>query len=247
MTRYFIVILVFLFAGPAATTDNPDDSIKILKKLDSYRITYDKFYLKLKLTSLKNNKIKETAVFDVYICGSDKSLVIAKKYKTKDMKILYREKNMWVQLPRTRRPIRITPVQRLMGEASNGDVAQLSYAEDYALEPVGKEKIDGIFFFKLKLSARNKSATYNKIVLFARADDYLPVKAEYYLTSGKHYKTAYFEKYCMVGGKKTLQKMTIYDEVKKDCKTTFEYFDIKEKELPAKYYNKNYLIHIKGL
>ena len=32
--------------------------------------------------------------------------------------------DMWVYLPDTSRPIRITPLERLSGDASNGDVAR---------------------------------------------------------------------------------------------------------------------------
>jgi hypothetical protein len=41
--------------------------------------------------------------------------------------------------------------------------------------------------------------------------------------------------------------MTIHDEVEKGRRTTFEYLDMTEQELPARYFNKNYLIHLKGL
>ena len=244
MKKTNLFITVFLFSALQVYADDP---LEILKKLDSYRITYEEFSLQLNLTSYRDNSILETAVFNVYIKGSDKSLVVAQKYRTKDMKMLYADENLWVQLPGARRPVRITPIQRLMGEASNGDVAQLSFVRDYELEVLGDEKIDNVECKKLLLSAKRSSATYNKIILFARKNDHLPVKAEYYLVSGKHFKTAYFEKYFTVGGKKTLQKMTIHDVIKKGYKTTFEYLNVKEIKLPVKYFNKNYLIHIKGL
>lgn len=244
MKKMLLLIITFLLSGSRVFAD---DQIEILEKLDSYRIMYDEFSLRVSITSYRNDKIRETAVFNVYIKGKNRSLVIAQKYRTKDMKMLYSDENLWVQLPGARRPVRITPTQRLMGEASNGDVAQLSFINDYGLEVTGNEEAEGVRCKKLKLTAKRPSATYNKIILYARENDYLPVKAEYYLISGKHFKTAYFEKYFIVNGKKTLQKMTIHDVIKKGCKTTFEYFDIKENKLPAKYFNKNYLIHIKGL
>jgi len=235
----FIICMVF----PGVTAHTQD----ILQKIDAYRILYEQFTLRLKITSYKNGKVREAAEFDVYIDGNDKSLVIAKKYRTKDMKILYVNENMWVQLPNTRRPIRITPIQRLMGEASNGDVARVSYAEDYSAERLGREEIDGIICEKLKLKAVKKSATYNKILLYVSENDYRPVKAEYFMISGKHYKTSFFEEYSILNNRPVLTKMTIYDELRRNSKTTFEYLNIEEKKLPSRYYNKNYMIHIKGL
>ena len=244
MKKLLLFILTVLLSGLNVFAD---DQLEILKKLESYRIMYNEFSLQVNLTSYRNDRIQETAVFNVYIKGQNRSLVIAQKFRTKDMKMLYADENLWVQLPGARRPVRITPIQRLMGEASNGDVAQLSIINNYDLEITGNEEVNGIKCKRLKLTAKRPSATYNKIILYASENDYLPVKAEYYLISGKHFKTAYFEKYFVVGGKKTLQKMTIHDVIKKGYKTTFEYSDIKENKLPVKYFNKNYLIHIKGL
>ena len=231
-----ILMSFFIFISSCLQAD---DSSVILQKVDSFRVTYQQFLLKLNITTFEQNEKKETALFDVYINGKAKSLVVAKKYKTRRMKILYVGENMWVHLPNTRRPLRITPIQRLMGEASIGDVAKISYAEDYAIEPIGQNVITGILCRKLKLHAKKKSATYHKIILYSRQNDYRPVMAEYYLTSGKHFKTAFFDSYKLIDGKITLEKMTIYDELRPGNKTTFEYLNIEEKKLPAKYFNKN--------
>jgi len=163
------------------------------------------------------------------------------------MKLLYVDENLWVQLPNSRRPIRITPIQRLMGEASNGDVARVSLADDYTSEIIGAETINNVNCHKIQLQAKKKSATYHKIILYARQEDFRPVKAEYYVVSGKHIKTAFFEKYSSIAGRLILEQMTIFDELKKDNKTIFEYLNIEEKKIPVKYFNKNYLIHVSDL
>lgn len=100
---------------------------------------------------------------------------------------------------------------------------------------------------KILLSAIKKSATYHKIILYARKQDFRQVKAEYYVISGKHIKTAIFDKFKPVAGRLILEQMTVYDELKKDRKTIFEYLTIAPKTLPAKYFNKNYLIHVSDL
>lgn len=219
----------------------------LLEKIDKYRVPYKEFLVRTKIATYQNDELKETAVFDAYMSGNDKSLVVAKEYKTKGMKLLYVEENLWIQLPTSRRPIRITPIQRLMGEASNGDVARVSLADDYSAEIVGSEIIDGKDCHKMLLMAKKKSATYHKIILYSRKQDYQPVKAEYYVISGKHIKTAFFNKFMFLAGKTILQQMTIYDELKKENKTVFEYTKIEEKQLPVRYFNKNYLINVRDL
>ena len=237
-----IIILILTIITTAAFAQE-----NLLEKIDKFRVPYKEFLVRTKITTYQNDELKETAVFDAYMSGNDKSLVVAKEYKTKGMKLLYVDENLWIQLPTSRRPIRITPIQRLMGEASNGDVARVSLADDYSAEIVGSENIDGVDCHKMLLMAKKKSATYHKIILYSRKQDYQPVKAEYYVVSGKHIKTAFFDKFKPSNGKTILHQMTIYDELKKGNKTVFEYTKIEEKKLPVRYFNKNYLINVRDL
>lgn len=229
------------------TGPQTDESSQILNRIDHFRVPFNDFFIRIRITSYEKERIKETAVFDAYISGAEKSLVIAKDYKTKDLKLLYVEENMWVHLPHTYRPLRITPVQRLMGEASNGDVARVNLSGDYEVERLGTVNLDGVLCLKLKLTAKKKSATYHRIILYVREKDYRSVRAEFFLLSGKHFKTAHYDEYRPIAGKMILSKMTIFDALRKGSKTVFEYILIQEKNLPSKYFNKNYLIHIKDL
>ena len=244
MRKTGILVWCLLSAVLAARAD---ESTTILKRIDAFRMPYDQFLIRVKITSFEEARIKETALFDAYINGNEKSLVIAKKYKTKGLKILYVNENMWIHMPNTHRPLRITPIQRLMGEASNGDVARVGYGDDYTAEYKGEEGVGGVPCQEILLTARKKSATYHKILLYAQRSDFRPVKARFYLLSGKHFKTAIYEHFEPVGGKVILKRMTIYDAIQKGLKTTFEYVLIKEREIPAKYFNKNYLIHVREL
>jgi outer membrane lipoprotein-sorting protein len=239
--KKIILLILTIITTASFAQDN------LLEKIDKYRVPYKEFLVRTKITTYEKDQVKETAIFDAYMNGNDKSLVVAKEYKTKGMKLLYVDENLWIQLPTSRRPIRITPIQRLMGEASNGDVARVSLADDYAAEIIGSENINGVDCHKMLLMAKKKSATYHKIILYSRKEDYRPVKAEYYVISGKHIKTAFFDKFKPMAGKIILEQMTIYDELKTDNKTVFEYLKIEEKQVPVKYFNKNYLINVRDL
>ena len=46
---------------------------------------------------------------------------------------------MWIYMPSARRPIRISPLQRLMGQASNGDVARTNFTVDYNAVGIAEE------------------------------------------------------------------------------------------------------------
>jgi len=52
--------------------------------------------------------------------------VIFKSAVEAGQKMLMLQDNYWLQMPKSRRPIRITPMQKLLGEASVGDISTLS-------------------------------------------------------------------------------------------------------------------------
>lgn len=150
-------------------------------------------------------------------------------------------------MPHTRRPIRITPIQRLMGEASNGDVARVGFGDDYSAVLQGEAEIKGQACLKILLTSRKESSTYHKIIIYVRKTDWRPVQADFFLISGKHFKSAVYESFRPLDGRIILTQMTIFDTVRNGRKTTFIYEKIEKKQLPLKYFNKNYLIHIRGL
>ena len=82
MRKLFLHILFFALFFENSSLAAQND---IIAKLDAYRVPYETFMLSLNLTSFKDGKVDETARFDVYFDGDDRSLVIAKEYSTKDM------------------------------------------------------------------------------------------------------------------------------------------------------------------
>lgn len=243
MVRTALLLAVLLLP----TSMSSEEQVDLLARVDTFPVPFSDFLVRTRITSFENGRVVETALFDVFVSGPEKSLVLARRYRTKGLKLLYAAENMWVHLPNTHRPLRITPIQRLMGEASNGDVARLSLREDYSAELLGTKEVDGVPCHEILLTARKRSATYNTIILHARKGDYRPIRAEFFLLSGRHFKTAFYEEFRPLGEKLVLSRMTIHDALRKDRKTIFEYLSIEEKKLPAKYFNKNYLVHIKDL
>jgi len=236
-------LVLFPLAGEGTMVASGSADARLVR-IDSFRIPDGEFRVRTKISQWEGDRLAETALFDVYVSGSDKSLVIARRYKTEGMRLLYVGENMWVLFPDTQRPIRITPVQRLLGEASNGDVARLGLNADYEVAEESREDIDGVPCLKLLLAAVRKSSTYGRILLFVRASDLRPVKADLFLISGKHAKSAVYEEYRSAGGRTSLARMTIFDRIEPAKRTVFEYLDIVPVALPDKYYNKNYLVHL---
>ncbi|WP_226647153.1 outer membrane lipoprotein-sorting protein [Microbulbifer variabilis] len=108
-------------------------------------------------------------------------------------KILIASRAMWYAKPGLRKPVSISPQQRLVGEAANGDIASTQYARDYTPEYLGTEALDGTPCYKLKLTAATNSATYESIIYYLDRDSLLGVKAEFLTASGMPLKIAQFE------------------------------------------------------
>jgi hypothetical protein len=230
--------------APGEASSPAGDSAEILRKVDAFRAPYPEFVVRVRVTSFEKGRIRETGLFDAYISGPEKSLIIAREHVNRGMKLLYVREDMWVHLPDTHRPLRITPMQRMMGEASNGDIARLSLTEDYTAEESGLEEAEGRSRRRIVLTAVRESAPYHRIVLWVRAENYRAEKAEFYLPSGKRFKTARYEEYKPLEGRLILTKMTISDDLRRGRETTLEYLSFEKRTIPARYFNKNGLVEL---
>jgi outer membrane lipoprotein-sorting protein len=219
----------------AAETPAPQ---KMLEMADQYRVGWDSFALVTRITNFRGDKLEEEAQYEVYL-QKTKSFVKFLNPRDKGRSLLMLEDDMWIYMPSTSRPIRITPMQRLTGNVSNGDVARTNYAGDYEASLLREEQVDGKACYVLELKAKRRGATYPKIQYWIAKSDFAPRKAEFFLTSGKNHKTAYYDAFSDFQGKRLLTRMTIYDKIRKDDRSVMEFLRYTPREIPEKYFNKN--------
>jgi len=237
--RVFLLVLLagFVFAcvavSRAATLTTPD-AAAILKRSDGYRNGWPSYVLHVKITNFESNKADEEKLYEVSQKGTEKTYVEFMSPREKGQHLLMLGDDMWVYLPDTSRPVRITPLERLSGDASNGDVARTNYAADYTPVYVRTEKAGSDDCYVLNLTARRKGATYQRILYWVRVQDNRPVKAEFYLTSGKLIKSATFDDFLTVGGRAQLRRMTLYDEIRHNSHSLLEYSGAVPRSLPDK-------------
>jgi hypothetical protein len=158
---------------------------EILRCSDRSRNGWDTYVVRTTIQNFEDNNLIEEGVFDVRMKGTDKTLVKFLNVDVKGQYLLMIDDDMWIYIPNTRKPIRITPLQRLMGNASNGDVARTRYAEDYTAAFKREESLGGIPCYVLELNAKRDGATYKKIDYWIAKDSFRPQKAEMYMVSGK--------------------------------------------------------------
>jgi len=108
-------------------------------------------------------------------------------------KVLIAARSMWYLKPGLRKPVTVSPQQRLVGEAANGDIAAVQYAREYAPAYLGDAVVEGNDCYKLKLTATEAGATYDTIIYYVDKKTLLGVKAEFLTSSGTVFKSAAFE------------------------------------------------------
>ena len=214
---------------------------EILEKVDQIRAPANTFTFHLKVTVNKNDQDSQ-AEFFVRVKDARKSLVIYKSSPAnKGRVLLLVENNMWIYIPGTRNPLRISPQQQIMGRVSNADAARVVFSLDYEAESVADDVLGGQKVLKISLLAKTTGAAYKNIILWVDNETYQPLKAEFFALSGKLLKTAYFKEYQDVLGKKRPTVLEIHDGIRESEVSIMEYSDIKIEDTPDAYYQKTFM------
>ncbi|PWT98216.1 MAG: outer membrane lipoprotein-sorting protein [Terriglobia bacterium] len=232
MCKKLVCLVAASALSAAAAAIANVDAQALLRQSDAQRNGSASYAVRIKITNFEAGKQDEEHLYAVAQKGLDKTHIEFLSPREKGRFLLMLGDDMWVYLPDTSRPVRITPLERLTGEASNGDVARTNYAYDYDAVYLRTEKVGEVECHVLELTARRKGSTYHKIEFWVRAEDARPVKAEFYLTSGKHIKSATFDAYRQDGERTRLARMTIYDQIRKGSRSVLEYSNFEPRELP---------------
>ncbi len=160
--------------------------------------------------------------------------------------MLKRGSDLWFYDPNTKASIRISPQQRLMGQAANGDVVTVNFARDYGAELAATEDIsDGERrqrkAHKLKLVANSDDATYASIELWIDAGNSQPLKARFYADSGRALKTAYYRRYQNQLGVERPTETVIIDSINPQSVTLLRLSDWTARDIPTTWFNRDYL------
>ncbi len=237
--------LLTVMAGAGAQANAPASAEEILQRADNYRLQTGAAKVVSEVEQFERGELRKAHQYNVYIRPQRMSLVVFKAASEAGQKMLMLEDNYWLLMPNSRRPIRITPMQKLLGEASVGDVSTLTWSEDYEGTIVGPDSLDGASVIKLELQAKTRGASYHGIHLWVDAESYFPRKAELYLKSGKLAKVATFNPLQDKQGLR-VGSMVLQDSIQPEKTTLIHYRTIAAYSLPDKFYNPAYLSRHSG-
>jgi outer membrane lipoprotein-sorting protein len=164
--------------------------------------------------------------------------------------ILFNGSNMWFFDPSSKASVRISPQQRLLGQASNGDVATVNLARDYTARLVGEEKLNDADrvsrdCWHLDLKAATDQAIYSRVEYWVEKGSYKQIKGKFYSDSGRLLKISYYHKYATYLGRLTPGETIVIDAVNQNLVTTMAISDMREVEIQDSWFQRDFLPRLK--
>lgn len=218
---------------------------QILGRADRSRGHLDGIVWTAVITSREEGKTRERSLL-LRNRGLNTVAEFTRPAKVKGNLLVMLDRNMWFVKPGLRKPVAISPRQKLMGGVANGDIASTNYAGDYDATAAGEEAVDGELCYVFELKANNKKTTYDRIRYWISKQRLLGMRAEFYTVAGKRFKTAtmrYDNRLrTKAGDLAFISQMTVYDEVIKGHVTTMDYRNPEIRTLPDAVFNLNLMI-----
>ena len=234
-----VVVLSSLVVANASAQDVP----ALLKAADKYRVSSENMQVEtlISVFNTDGSPDKERR-YTVFAQAKHQSLVLMQSPAEKGQKVLMLGDDFWLLMPSSQRPLRITPMQKLLGDASTGDIATLSWADDYTGSVAGEESCGepAQTCLHLSLAATRKGVTYQRIELWIGKARHEPIKADLYVQSDKLAKQARF-----VMDKPTaptaVTEMLLRDQLTNKKETQVRYVSRREKTVPEAWLNPMFL------
>jgi len=153
---------------------------------------------------------------------------------------------LWFYDPASKASVRISPQQRLIGQAAIGDVLTVNFAVDYTGALVGAETIQdstrkGRECWHLDMKAANDHATYNRVEYWVEKSTAYPIKIKAYSDSGRLLKILYYGNYTTQLGRVRPTEAIIIDAVDSSLVTRINFGDFQFQEIPETWFQRDYL------
>ena len=215
----------------------------LLKAADKYRMPNENMQVETQVIVLNTDgSTDKERLYTAYVQTKHQSLVLMRSPAEQGQKVLMLGDDFWLVMPNSQRPLRITPMQKLIGDASTGDIATMSWGDDYTGTVVGEEPCGEPAqpCIHLSLQASRKGVSYQRIELWLGKANHEPIKADLYVQSDKLAKQATF---ILDKGNKppTVIAMVLRDQLTNKKETQVRYLTRKERTVPEPWLNPMFL------
>jgi outer membrane lipoprotein-sorting protein len=256
MKQTLLCWLAGAWLSASAAAGAAPSAAQLLEASDAIRNPGQSFSLTNTLIEFRDGRETGVDVLTVYAKpeatgGQYRNLVRFDEPARDANKLLLKNGNdLWFYDPSSQASVRISPQQRLLGQAANGDVVTVNWARDYTPTLAGEEDVlDGDratrHCYKLALTARAPDVTYHAIDLWLDAADARPVKARFYTESGALLKIAYYRKFQDELGASRPTETVIIDGLDPNWVTVMRYSNYAWREVPDAWLQRDYLARFK--
>lgn len=253
LARGFIGLFLCSLSVAASATPGAQ---QLLEASDAIRNPVDPFSLTTTLIEFHAGRQTDEDILTVYSkidadSGQYRTLVhFDSPVRDVDKLLLKNGMDLWFYDPSSQASVRISPQQRLLGQAANGDVVTVNWAHDYTPSLAGEEDVtDGDrqlkHCYKLTLAARSTEATYHSIDLWLDSVTKRPVKARFYAESGTLLKASYFRRFKEELGTVRPTEIVIIDGLDPGWVTVMRYSNYQWRNIPDAWMQHDYLARFK--
>jgi outer membrane lipoprotein-sorting protein len=161
-------------------------------------------------------------------------------------RVLLDGRSLWFFDPASNTSVRISPQQRLIGQAAIGDVLTVNLVVDYNASLLGTETISDAArterrCWHLDLKAANDRAVYNRIEYWVEQGTNDPIKGKLYSDSGRLLKIVYFRNFAKRLGAVRPAEEVIIDAVDSTLATTATFAEDAFQDIPEIWFQRDYL------
>lgn len=240
-TLLALLALTCTALAPMAAQADDDKITLLLKDADRYRTGADNLQVETQVTVMnRDGSTDKERRYSVFAQAQHKSLVLMRSPAEAGQKVLMLGDDYWLLMPGSQRPLRITPSQKLLGDASTGDIATMSWAEDYTGTVVGEEKCEAQPCVHLSLQGTRKGLSYQRIELWLGKAKHEPLRAELYVQSDKLAKLASFV-FDKASAPTMVTEMVLIDKLSSHKETRVRYLSRQPKQVPETWLNPMFL------
>ena len=221
------------------------ESPEILERADEIRGGGRSVVLEATITAFKSGKKDNQIKIEISSKYKERKTLIKSLYPPRDKGrfMLMIGDDFWIYLSHAKRPFRISPIQRLLGSATYADIARPTYSGDYYVSLLKEKAFKSKECYILELLAKNKKVAYHRVIYWVEKETFRPLRADFFVVSGKLMKTAFFENYKYKEDLKRYisTELRIIDHFRKDEETLIKYTKIKPQELADKIFSREHL------
>ncbi len=146
---------------------------------------------------------------------------------------------LWFYTPELRRPVPVSPQQRLIGQIANGDVIVTNF--EYAYHATLQEEVPcgEKICYSLLLERKSAEATWPKIRYYVEKEgDNRPFKASYYSLDDRLFKEVTYHDFKPVLGRMRPTKIVVQDARNGKRYSIMEYSNIRLESLPESWFTR---------